>query len=171
MKKSQRGKNERVRSCRQVKKHSSDYFAVAVNGTFPWQLSVFSVLWTIMFQNWLLITMSKRTCFIFQAIFPHFFPCIGWPEGPEIDIVTCSDSVSLLIWLVFRWYKLMFFSYCICLFSSLRRSKSVTTCFSIFCPLTSSVWNLCHKSFSSSEPQWRSSWQKLTLFFSFINLC
>ena len=34
---------------------------------------VFSMLWNIMFQKWLFITMSKRACFIFQPIFPHFF--------------------------------------------------------------------------------------------------
>jgi len=33
------------------------------------------------------------------------------------------------------------------------------------------VIEMHHKSFSSPEPQWRSSWQKLALFFFFTNLC
>jgi len=56
--------------------------------------------------------MSKRTCFIFQPIFPHFFQYIGWPEGLEIDIVASSDSASHLIYRVFRLYILTFFCYC-----------------------------------------------------------
>ena len=67
-------------------------------GTFPWDVFVFSVLWNIMFHKFLFITLSKRTCFIFQLIFPHFFLYTGWPEGPETDIVASSDSVSHLIY-------------------------------------------------------------------------
>jgi len=33
------------------------------------------------------------------------------------------------------------------------------------------VTEMHHKSYSSPEPQWRSSWQKLALFFSFTNVC
>jgi len=58
------------------------------------------------------ITMSKRTCFIFQSIFLHFFQYTGWPEGPETDIVASSDSISHLIYCVFRWYILTFLCYC-----------------------------------------------------------
>jgi len=58
------------------------------------------------------ITMSKRTCFIFQPIFPHLFQYIGWPEGTETDIVASSDSFSHLIYRVFPWYILTFFCYC-----------------------------------------------------------
>ena len=38
--------------------------------------------------------MLKRTCFVFQLIFPHFSWYIGWPEGSETDIVASSDSFS-----------------------------------------------------------------------------
>ena len=33
------------------------------------------------------------------------------------------------------------------------------------------VTEMCHKPYSSPEPQWRSNWQKLALFISFTNLC
>jgi len=70
------------------------------------------VLWNIMFQKSLFITMSKRICFIFQPIFPHFFQYIGRPKGPDTHIVASSDSISYLIYRVFRWYILTFFCYC-----------------------------------------------------------
>jgi len=63
------------------------------------------------------------------SIFLHFFWYISWLET---DIVASSDSVSHLVYRVFRWYFLTTVS----LFSSLRRSTSVATCSSIFCPLT-----------------------------------
>jgi len=100
---------------RKTKPASVNYFAIvalATNktcGAFSWQVSVFSVLWNITFQKWLFITMSKRTCFIFQPIFPYFFRYIAWPET---DIVASSDSVNHLIYRVFRWCFLMFFCYC-----------------------------------------------------------
>jgi len=103
---------------RKTKPTSVNYFAIVVLatnttcGAFPWQVSVFSVLWNIMFQKWLFITMSKRVCFIFQAIFSKIFRYIGRPEGPETDIIASSDSVSHLIHRVFRWYILTFFCYC-----------------------------------------------------------
>ena len=63
---------------RKTKPTSVYYFAIvdlATNktcGTLPWHVSAFSVLWNIMFYKWLFITISKRTCFIFQKIFPQF---------------------------------------------------------------------------------------------------
>ena len=97
---------------------SVNYFAIVVLatnkicGTFPWQVSVFSVLWNIMFQKWLFITILNRTCFIFQPLFPHFFRHIGWPEGQETDIFASSDSLSHLIYRVFRWCILIYLYYC-----------------------------------------------------------
>ena len=102
---------------RKTKPASVNYFDIVAQATnktcaFPWQVSVFSVLWNIMVQKWLFITISKTTCFILQPIFPHFFRYIGWPEGPETDIVGSSDSVSHHIYRVFRLYVLTFFCYC-----------------------------------------------------------
>jgi len=96
-----------------------------------------------MFSKCLFITMSKRTCFIFQSIFPHFFRYICWREGSETDIVHSSDSVRHLIYRFFDDTSLRSSATTLLvelgLFSSLRRSKSVTTCSSIFCPLTRSA--------------------------------
>jgi len=75
---------------------SVNYFpivALATNktcGALPWQVSVFSVLWNIMFQKWLFITISKRTCFTFQPIFPHF-PVCWLTRGPR-DRYRCLQS-------------------------------------------------------------------------------
>jgi len=88
--------------------------------------------------------MSKRTCFIFQPIFPHFFRYIGRPEGPDTDIVASSGSVTAISSIVFL-IDISWRSYAttlmveLGLFSSLGRYKSVTTCFSIFCPLAGSA--------------------------------
>jgi len=41
------------------------------------------LLWNIMFWQWLSITMSTRTRFIFQLMLPHLFRYIDWPEGLE----------------------------------------------------------------------------------------
>ena len=99
---------------RKTKPSFLNYFAVVVLPTnktcsaSPWRVSVFSVLWNNMVQNWLFITVSKRTCVIFHPIFLHFFRYVGWLEA---DIVTSNDNVSHLIYRAFRWY-LTFFCYC-----------------------------------------------------------
>jgi len=64
---------------------------------------------------------------------------IGWPEGPETHIVASSDSVSHVIYRVYRdtfWRSsAAALQVKLVLFSPLCRSKSVTTCSSIFCSL------------------------------------
>jgi len=103
---------------RKTKPASVNYFdivALMTNKTcnaFPWQVSVFSVLWNIVFLKWLFITISERTRFVFQPILPHSFRYSCWPDGPETDSIGSSDSVSHLIRRVFRLYILTFFCYC-----------------------------------------------------------
>ena len=52
------------------------------------------------------------------------------------------------------WWKVVFETRC---FTAQKRQKLVT--------------DMCYKSYSSPQPQWRSSWQKLALVLSFTNLC
>ena len=128
---------------RKAKPASVNYFAIvvlAINktcGTFPQEVSVFFMLWNIMFLKWIFITMSKRTCIIFQQIFPHFFRVYWLARGPETDIVASSDSVTHHIYRVFddtSWgSSATALQVKLGLFSSLCKSKSVTTCSSIFC--------------------------------------
>ena len=40
----------------------------------------------------------KKNLFHNSTNIPAFFRCIGWPEGPEIDIVASNDSISHLIY-------------------------------------------------------------------------
>ena len=102
---------------RKTKPASVNYFVIVVLatdktcGTYPWQVSNFSLLLNIMFWKRLFITMLIRTCFIFQPIFLQFFWYIDWPENPETDIVASSDSVSNLIYRVFWWYTFTYFCY------------------------------------------------------------
>ena len=80
-------------------------------GTFPWQASVFSVVE----HHVLKMTFhhnDKKNLFHISTNIPTFFRYIGWPENPETDIVASSDSVSQLIYRVFRWYISTFFCYC-----------------------------------------------------------
>jgi len=109
-------------------------------GTFPWQVSVFSVLWNIMFQKWLFITIPKRTCFIFQPIFPYFSGILAGQKTqrpislPQV-IASAISSIALFYYTSWRssaTAPLVELG----LFSSLHRSKSVTTCSSIFCRLS-----------------------------------
>jgi len=44
----------------------------------------------------------KKNLFHISTNIPAFFRYIGWPEGPEIDMIASSDSVSHLIHRVFR---------------------------------------------------------------------
>jgi len=44
----------------------------------------------------------KKSLFRISANVPAFFRYTDWPEGPETDIVASSDSVSHLIYRVFR---------------------------------------------------------------------
>ena len=44
----------------------------------------------------------KKNLFHISTNIPPFFRYIGWPEDPETDIVASSDSVSHLIYRVFR---------------------------------------------------------------------
>jgi len=87
--------------------------------------------------------MSKRTCFIFQPIFPHFSGILAGQTDrrpislpPVIasvfssivffdDTSLCSSTTALLA---------------LGLFSSLRRFKSITTCSSILCPQQMMLW-------------------------------
>ena len=88
---------------------------------------------------------NKSTCFIYQPIFSHFSGIMAG-QSPETDTVVSSDSVSHLIYRVFLLFFLKLFCYWYCTAGSTRPilivtliySKSVTTCSSIFCPLTSS---------------------------------
>jgi len=54
----------------------------------------------------------KKNLFHILTNIPAFFRYIGWPEGPETNIVASSDSVSHPIYRVFRLYILTFFCYC-----------------------------------------------------------
>jgi len=87
----------------------------------------------------------KKKLFHTSTNIPAFFQYIGWPEGPETDIVASSDSVSHFIsacfsmihtWRVSATALLVELG----LFSSLHRSKFVTTCSSIFCPQQMMLW-------------------------------
>jgi len=105
-------------------------------------LCLFRIVNTI-FKKWLFITMSKRTCFIFQPMFPLFSGILAGQRaqkqtllppliGSDISSVVFFDDTSWRSSAAVLLVKL-------CLFSSLRRSKFITTCYSIFCPLTSSA--------------------------------
>jgi len=134
---------------KKTKPASVNYFAIVVlattktGGTFPWQVSVFSALWNTMFQKRLFITMSERICFIFQPVFPHFSGVVAAQRAQRpisLPPVIASTSWSIVFFDFTSWR-----SSAIALlvkrglFLSLRRSKSVTTWSSIFCPLTGSA--------------------------------
>jgi len=122
---------------------------ITLCGTFPWYVSVFYVLWNIMIWKWLLITMPKRACIIFQPIFSYFFRYIVWPEGPWA-LLSLQKPISLLPVIASAILSIVFLDNSpwrstatallvnLGLFSLLRRSKSVTTCSSTFCPFTGS---------------------------------
>jgi len=46
----------------------------------------------------------KKNLFYISINIPAFFRFIGWPEGPETDIVTSSDSVSVITSLFYISY-------------------------------------------------------------------
>jgi len=102
---------------RKTKSASVNHFAIVILatnktcGTFPWQVSVFSMLWNIMFWKTFHHNV-KEPVFYLNQYFHVFFRYVGWPEGPETDNVASSDSVSRLIYRVFRGYILTFFRYC-----------------------------------------------------------
>jgi len=83
-------------------------------GAFPWQVSVFYVLWNIMFSKGLFITMSKRTCFKFQPIFPHFVSSILADRRTQRPISLPPVIASAISFIVFvdYMYILSFFCYC-----------------------------------------------------------
>jgi len=134
---------------RKTKPASVNYFTIVVLatnktcGTFPRHVSVFSVLWNIMFQKWLFITMSKRTCFIFQPTFSHFFRYIGWPVGqrPISSSPVIASATSPIVFFDDNSWRSSATAPLVKLglFSSLRRSQSIIKCSSIFCPLTDSA--------------------------------
>jgi len=103
---------------RKTKPASVNDFAIVVLatnktcGAFPWQVSVISVLWNITFKKWFSSQYQKEPASYFNQYSRIFFRYIGWSEDPETDIVASTDSVSHLIYCVFRWYLLTFFCYC-----------------------------------------------------------
>jgi len=131
---------------KKTKQASVNHFAIVVLATnktcvtFLWQVSVFSVLWSITFQKCLFIAMSKRTCFIFQPIFPHFSGILADQSAqrpislPQVIPSAISSIVFLddTSWRSSATVLLVELG----LFSFLHRSKSVTTCSSIFCRLS-----------------------------------
>jgi len=89
------------------------------------------------------ITMSKRTCFIFQPIFPHFSGILAGQRAQR-SIWLPPVIASAISFTVFfddtSWRSATALLVKLGLFSSLRRSKSVTTCSSIFCPQQILLW-------------------------------
>ena len=76
------------------------------------------------------------------------------------DAITGGNGVGLwVLWPANRF------------FLTLRRKVIFKTLCSTTQKRQKLVTEMYHKSYSSPEPQWRSGWQKLTLFFSFTNLC
>ena len=134
---------------RKTKPASVNYFdivALATNktcGAFPWQVSVFFVLWNIMFQKDFssqyqkeLVSYFNQHCRIFSGILAGQRAQRPISLAPEIASATSSvvffdytswrsSATALLVELG--------------LFSSLCRSTSITTCSSIFCQLTDSA--------------------------------
>ena len=131
---------------KKTKPASVKYFAIMVLatnktcGTFLWQVSVFSVLWNIMFSKWLFITMSKRTCFIFQPIFPHFSGILADQrvQRPISLPQVIASAISSIVFFDYTSWRSSATALLVelGLFSSLHRSKSVTTYSSIFCRLS-----------------------------------
>jgi len=62
-----------------------------------------------------------------------------------------NETGSVLLTL---WWKVIFKTWC----STAQKRQKLFT-------------EMYHKSYSSPEPQWLSSWQKMALFFSFTSLC
>jgi len=95
----------------EAKRASVNYFAIVVLATnktcstYPWQVSVFSVVE----HHVLKMTFHhnfKKNLFHISTNITAFSRYIGWPRGPETDIVASSDSVSHLIYRAFLWYFL-----------------------------------------------------------------
>ena len=117
-----------------TKPASVNYFAIVVLatnktcGTFPWEVSAFFVLWNIMFQKLLFMTMSKRSCFIFQPIFPHFFGILAGQRARRpisFPPVIASAISSLVFFRDATWTSITALLLGLGQFSSLHRSTVI----------------------------------------------
>ena len=125
-----------------------DIVALATNktcGAFPWQVSVFSVWWLEHHVSKMTFHHNiKKNLFYISTNIPAFLSDILAGQRARRPISLPPVIASAISSIVFFGYTswrssatalLVEFG----LFSSLRRSKSVTTCSSMFCPLVGSA--------------------------------
>ena len=132
---------------RKTKPTSVNYFAIVVlatnktdGGTFPIQLSVVSVLWNIMFQKWLFITMLKKAVLYLNQYSRIFSGILAGQRAqrPMSLPPVITSAISFIVFFDDTSWRSSAIALLVKLglFSSLCISKAVSTCSLIFFPLT-----------------------------------